>query len=236
MKADTPWIEHIAVIAHDLNGPITAVKGNIELIQLTGPLNEKQQRFAERALVSLTQMEQLVRMLLDVAWLDANKPLDPHDVEVGKLVSTAVSLLDATATRRKITLETDVDAETGTVKGDPQRLPQVINNLVNNAIKYNHEGGTVWVSTRGNADSVEIIVRDNGRGIPEEDLPNLFEQFFRVKPNAAGSIDGTGLGLAIVKAVVDKHNGTVGVTSAFNEGTTFTVMLPRVQPPAASAE
>lgn len=230
MKPDNPWLENIGVIAHDLNGPITAVKGNIELIQLTGPLNEKQQRFAERALVSLTQMEQLVKMLLDVAWLDADKPLEPHDVEVGKMVSMAVSLLDSTATRRKITLETEVDPDTGSVKGDLQRLPQVINNLINNAIKYNHEGGTVWVTTRGDADHVEIIVRDNGRGIPEEDLPYLFEQFFRVKPNASGTVDGTGLGLAIVKAVVDKHNGKVIVTSAPGEGTTFTVTLPRQQP------
>lgn len=236
MKPANPWIEHIAVIAHDLNGPITAVKGNIELFQLAGPMTEKQQRFSERALASLVQMEQLVRMLLDVAWLDADKPLDPHEVVVADMIKESVKLAEIPAGRKHITLEVEVHPETGLVMGDPQRLPQVVNNLVNNAIKYNKEGGSVWIKAGGTADDVEIVVKDNGRGIPADDVPNLFDPFFRADLNSAAKIEGTGLGLAIVKGVVDKHNGKIAVESVQGEGTTFTVTLPRLQPVAQTAE
>ncbi len=230
MKSANPWIEHIAVIAHDLNGPITVVKGNIELFQMAGPMNDKQQMFSERALASLTHMQQLVRMLLDVAWLDASKALEPHPVAVGDMIQTAVTMVETSANRKHITIEVDVKPDTGVVMGDPDRLPQVVNNLLSNAIKYNRDGGSIWVTASGTADEVEIVVRDNGRGIPAADVPHLFDPFFRADDNSAAKIEGTGLGLAIVKGVVDKHNGKIGVVSLEGEGTTFTVTLPRVQP------
>lgn len=229
-------VDHLAAIAHDLNGPITAAKGNIELFQLAGPMNDKQQRFSERALGSLVEMEKLVRLLLDLAWLESGHRLVTTDVDVEEVLDVSVTIAETNATRKKVSLVVEVDPSTGSMEADADRLPQIPNNLLTNAIKFNREGGTVWVKARGTDDEVIIVVQDDGRGIPPEDLPHLFERFYRGKPNSAGKIDGTGLGLAIVKGVVDKHHGTITVESVHGEGTTFTVTLPRKQPPAPPAE
>lgn len=227
-------VDHLASIAHDLKGPITAAKGNIELLQLAGPLNDRQQHFSKRALASLEEMEKLVRMLLDLAWLEEDNRLDTEAVDIEEMVDVSVTMLEMHAARRKVTVEVEVDPTTGTMEADALRLPQIPNNLLGNAIKYNREGGLVKVTTRGTADHVIITVQDNGRGIPAEELPHLFERFYRVEPNSAGKIDGAGLGLAIVKGVVDKHHGTVTVESKMGEGTKFTVTLPRKQPPGTT--
>lgn len=229
-------VDHIASIAHDLKGPITAVKGNIELLQLAGPMNDKQQRFSERALASVEEMEKLVRMLLDLAWLEDNRRFETASVDIEEMIDVSVTMLETHAARRKVTVTVEVDPSTGVMDAEPLRLPQIPNNLLGNAIKYNREGGTVWIKTRGTDDEVVIVVQDNGRGIPAHELPNLFERFYRVEPNAAGKIDGAGLGLAIVKGVVDKHHGTITVESVAGEGTTFTVRLPRKQPTSTTAE
>ncbi|MFO7323575.1 MAG: HAMP domain-containing sensor histidine kinase [Chloroflexota bacterium] len=235
MNPPNSWIELLRTIAHDLNTPITAAKGFIELVQNTGPMTEKQARYSERALGSLQHMEQLVSMLLDVAWLDADKPLEVSECNIAEIIQKAVAMQESAASRRNVRIEVDIAEDIGVVFGDPQRLPQVVNNLLNNAIKYNREGGVVWVSARGESDEVQITVRDNGRGVSEADLPHLFDPFFRSGENTAAKIEGTGLGLAVVKGVVDKHGGKIHVESKPEEGTTFLVTLPRRPATAAPA-
>lgn len=227
MKPRNPWIELMGTVAHDLNTPITVVKGNIELVQNAGPLTDMQMQFSERALSSLRQMEQLVQLLLDVAWVDADKPLHPVECSIAEMIQAAVTMQEDAARRRSITIEVDVADDTGVVLGDRNRLPQVFNNLLNNAIKYNRQGGTVWLSARGDGDSVRITVRDNGRGVPAQDLPRVFDAFYRADENSAAKIEGTGLGLSVVKGVVDKHGGQITVESEPDQGTTFQVTLPR---------
>lgn len=236
MNSSNLTVDHLAAIAHDLNGPITAAKGNIELFQLAGPMNDKQQRFSERALASLVEMEKLVRLLLDLAWLESGHRLVTTEVDIEEMIDVSVTIAETVAARKKVSLVVEVDPSTGTMQADSDRLPQVPNNLLTNAIKFNRDGGTVWIKTRGTEDDVIIVVQDNGPGITPENLPHLFERFYRGKPNSAGKIDGTGLGLAIVKGVTDKHHGTITVESVLGEGTTFTVTLPRKQPDAPPAE
>ncbi len=227
MKPRDPWIELLRVVAHDLTAPITAVKGYIELFQQAGPMTEKQQRFSDRALASLERQEELVKLLLDIAWLDANKPIEVDECDVVNLIDNAAVMLEHVAGRRNIDIHVDVNDDVGTVLGDVQRLSQVVNNLVFNAVKYNRDGGSIWIRARGDADHVHISVRDNGRGIAAEHLPYLFDPYFRIDSNNAAKVEGTGIGLAIVKGVVDKHQGRIWVESAPNEGSTFNVLLPR---------
>jgi signal transduction histidine kinase len=235
MAKHDSWTELLGVIVHDLKQPITAVKGYIELFQQAGPMNDRQQRFSDRALVSLEHMSELVTMLLDIAWIDADKPVDRVECDLAVMIEAAVAILESTAAPKGVTVETDIDLDLGVVMGDVQRLPQVVNNLVGNAIKYNRDGGRVWITARGSPEEVRVSVRDTGPGIPAEEIAHVFDPYFRSHHNNAKKIEGTGLGLTIAKGVVAKHGGRIWAESVPGEGTTFTFTLPR-QPDGVTVE
>ncbi len=228
MQEPNDWVEIISIVAHDLKTPITAIKGFIELIKYSGPLNERQDYFGDRALSALRQMEHLVARLLELAWIDADRPLDPQPCDLCFLIDNTVTLLSDYAERRSVTLHLEIDPELGTVEADERRLEQVAMNLLSNAIKYNRRGGDVWIVVKGTEDNVEVSVHDTGFGISSEDLPNIFERFFRSQATHDEVIEGTGLGLSIVKSNVEKHGGHVWVDSVVDVGTTFGFSLPRV--------
>jgi signal transduction histidine kinase len=221
------WIELLSVIAHDLKTPISAVKGFIELIQFSGPVNDKQRHFSDRALSGLQQMEWLVEMLLDVAWIDAEMPLELGTCDLGDLIDDAVKLMESVAARRNITIAMQIDESVGIVQGDVRRLSQVVNNLLSNAIKYNRDSGQIWINGSGDAQEIRLEFKDTGLGIPESEYDHIFERFFRVRVPSGPKVEGTGLGLAIVKAVVERHRGRIWVESEVGTGSSFLVVLPR---------
>ena len=112
------------------------------------------------------------------------------------------------------------------VHADPKRIEEIFSNLITNAINYSPEGGKVTVSARGLGEYMEIKVTDMGVGIEEEELPKIFDKFYRVKHPKTRQVMGTGLGLAIVKGIIQAHNGTIDVQSAPDKGTTFRILLP----------
>ncbi|MCU0482036.1 MAG: sensor histidine kinase, partial [Anaerolineae bacterium] len=116
--------------------------------------------------------------------------------------------------------------EDAVVPMDLERMEQVLQNLLSNAIKYTPNGGRVTLSAEITPDSAIIQVQDTGMGIPPDDLPHLFEKFYRVKNSAHMQVEGTGLGLSIVKSIVENHDGTITVMSELNKGTTFSIHLP----------
>jgi two-component system, OmpR family, phosphate regulon sensor histidine kinase PhoR len=227
METRDQWFDLLREVAHDLNTPITAMKGFLELVEQVGPLNERQERYLHKVSSSLQNMHQLVEMLLDIAWLDAKRVPDRKPVDLTPIVQDAALMLEGVAALRDIQIEVDVAPDLGLIMGDENRLKQAITNLVGNAVKYNRDGGTVWVSAHGEPDEVQIAVRDSGLGISDEDVPHLFDPLFRVQGNNAARIEGTGLGLAIVKGVIEKHQGRIWVESKLDEGSTFFVTLPR---------
>ena len=109
-------------------------------------------------------------------------------------------------------------------------------NLLSNAIKYNQRGGDVWITAQGRADEIEVTLRDTGCGIAPEDLPNVFDRFFRSQMTGDEAVEGTGLGLSIVKSIVEQHGGRVWVESVIDEGTTFSFVLPRLAPSRGSSD
>jgi signal transduction histidine kinase len=224
------WNDLLGDVAHDLKTPISAVKGFIELMQHTGPLNERQLHFSERALAGLQHMEQLVTRLLELAWIDADRPLDTHETDLGELISAAVDMLEDQATRRQVTIEVKIDPKLGMIQAEERRLEQVLMNLLSNAVKYNREGGKVWVTALGKRKEVQVSVRDTGRGIPPERQQAVFERFVRAQTSKEHKVEGTGLGLSIVKAVVEKHGGRIWLESVVDEGSSFIFVLPRRPP------
>jgi signal transduction histidine kinase len=131
------------------------------------------------------------------------------------------------AEQARVTLTFDADPDIGEIRGDAEALGDLMGNLVENAIRYNAIGGTVRCSLRALPGAVALDVEDTGIGIPEEDLPRIFEDFFRSKAARDFTHEGSGLGMAIVKAVVDQHGGTISVDSTPGRGTRVHVILPR---------
>ena len=112
------------------------------------------------------------------------------------------------------------------VQADPKNIEEIFNNLISNAINYSPEGGRVTITAQGFGENIEIKVEDTGVGISPEELPKIFDKFYRVKHPKTREVVGTGLGLAIVKGVVETHQGTVDVESVVDKGTTFRILLP----------
>lgn len=224
------WVELISVIAHDLRTPISAMRGNIELVEMLGSLNDKQKLHTGRVLAGLQHMEMLINMLLDMAWLEDDRPLELVQCTPGMLANQAVELLDAMALVRDIRIEVVESPTSGQLVCDQTRMLQVLVNLLSNAIKYNREGGQIWIRVDGDDERVQFEVEDTGIGIPAEDFKHIFERFYRVTRPDGRSITGSGLGLSIVRGIIEKHNGEIRAASKPGEGTLFTLILPRSLP------
>lgn len=230
----TNWVDIVSEVAHDLKTPISSARGFIELILDSGdPVTERQQRYGGIALDALDHMQQLVQRLLEIAWIEEDRPLVNKPCDLCIVIERSVDSLSEYAARQRVAVTVEMDAEVGVIHADERRLEQVLLNLVGNAIKYNQPEGQVWVQATGTDEGVQVTVRDSGRGINPEDLPYIFERFYRgnIEQDARSGvkIEGTGLGLAIAKELIEKHGGRIGVESVPGEGSTFMFVLPRAR-------
>jgi signal transduction histidine kinase/ActR/RegA family two-component response regulator len=219
--------EFLATVSHELRTPLTPILGWVRQLR-EGGLSPAEQRVAldtiERAGSSLVQ---LIDDLLDVSRITSGKlRLQPRPVEVVRIVAAAIEPMRPAAAAKGITL--DVSAVEGaTVAGDPDRLQQVVWNLVSNAIKFTEPGGRVKVDVSRHESDVEIRVSDTGQGISEELLPHVFERFWQADGSSTRTFGGLGLGLAIVRHLVELHGGTVHAGSpGIGLGSIFRVRLP----------
>jgi two-component system phosphate regulon sensor histidine kinase PhoR len=227
MQYSDPREELLHTIVHQLKTPIHAARGCIELIQNLGPLTEKQSHFAERAVASLDRMEQLVSRLLDLAWIEGGMKLELTDCDVGAIIGSVTNSLQEIAESREITITLDLDDSLGVILADEERVTQVFENLIGNAVKYNRDGGSVTVTGSGKRNRVQVTIQDTGIGIPADDIERVFERFYRSRLGVENGIEGTGLGLAIVHTIIMEHGGKIHVESEEGVGTTFSLTFPR---------
>ncbi|MFO0959503.1 MAG: HAMP domain-containing sensor histidine kinase [Isosphaeraceae bacterium] len=172
------------------------------------------------------RMRSLVDDLLALARVDAGRlELKYQDVDIRQVVRQCVAQLEPLATGRDVRLV--VAGDPAPLRGDPDRLAQVVTNLLHNAIQYNKPGGRVSLTTRIDRGEAVLDVADTGIGIAEDDLAHLFDRFYRVDAARSRESGGSGLGLAIGKGLVEAHGGRVAVASTPGRGTTFTVRLPQ---------
>ena len=232
-KLDSSRREFVANVSHELRTPLTNVKGYTETLLDAGDEldGETRRNFLQVIYNESDRMTHIVKDLLTLSQLDYGKmDMEMSPIPVKLIVQNIASAMLIEARGQGLTLETKLEEPLPLILADRNRMEQVIANIVSNAIKYNRPGGTVTLSAFSQEDKVVIKVQDTGIGIPQEDIPRLFERFYRVDKARSRERGGTGLGLAIAKEIVEQHQGTIGVESQLDAGTTVTITLP-VCPP-----
>ena len=218
----------IALVSHELRTPLTSIVGYLELV--TAPdaadLSDEQRRYLAIVERNAQRLIRVVSDLLLVAQVQAGHlSLLEEDVGLATVAEECVAAVRPTALTRQIEL-TLVTSGTTRVLGDRQRLAQVLDNLLSNALKFTPEGGSVAVRVTGGSDEVVVTVADTGIGVADSEQDQLFGRFFRTTAAMKSALQGTGLGLSIARAIVEAHGGEIGVTSRVGEGSTFRVALP----------
>ncbi len=216
-----------AGIAHELRTPLSVIQGTLE-----GMLDHVVEPTEERIVMLHSQAVLLGRLITDLRDLSLAQTgqlrLHRRTIDLSGVVRETVEALAPLADERSVSLRVDLPAKLLPVEADPDRFRQVVQNLVENALRHTPSGGEVRIVLRNNNGSgVHMVVADTGSGIGANDLPHVFEHFYRADESRARSSGGTGMGLAIVKSLVEAHGGRVSVESAPGTGSVFTVTLPR---------
>ena len=220
--------EMIAVVSHDLCSPLTGFRMVIDLLREKSEPTEDLLDLMDH---SARRMVAMVRGLLDVSKLDAERmELERGNVRVSDIINESMQPLAINANAKHITLRLDISPDEPVLYADPLRLAQIFNNLLTNAVKFTAPGGNVTVTVAAEGDGVRVAVNDTGLGIPERELPHIFDKFHQTTTKATAGETGAGLGLAIVRELVLLHNGKIDVASQVGRGTTFTVHLPQGSP------
>jgi PAS domain S-box-containing protein len=218
----------ISLVSHEMRTPLTAIQGMTELL---AAYDVEPGRRREMNLAINDEVKRLARMItgyLDITRLESGATeirLSP--VRAESLLERIMILLEPVAARRRIRLEGSFPADLPPFLADADLLSRAVENLVSNAIKYSPDGTTVTVSARAEEEYVALEVADHGYGIPEADLGRVFEKFYRVPRVQDADVPGTGLGLALVREIAELHHGSVSVRSEVNQGSTFTLRIPR---------
>ncbi len=222
--------DFIANVSHELRTPISMLQGYSEaMVDGIAGTVEEQKEMAQIIHDESMRMGRLVNELLDLARMEAGHiQLNLEPVYFGPFIERIVKKFQTIAKENGITLECDVPNDQARVYLDPDRIEQVFTNLIDNAIRHTSEKGTVSVSARIEGRTVTADVRDTGSGIPAEDLPFVFERFYKGDKARTRGRSGTGLGLAIAKNIIHAHKGEISAHSKLGEGTTFTFVLPRI--------
>jgi two-component system sensor histidine kinase BaeS len=199
--------------------------------------DDKRQRSVGISIREAKRLERLIGELLDAARLEAGGgDLQMHEVAIAGLFEQVIAHHEHDSRARNIGFVSSVERDAASVLGDPFRLEQALENVTSNAIRHAHEGGTIELRAEAESDAVILTVRDSGDGIAPDQLPFIFDRFFKAGSVKGVASRGSGLGLSIVKAIVTRHGGHVSATSTPSEGTTIRIELPAIPRSAGVAE
>ena len=225
----------VANVSHELKTPISALRARLE--NLLDGVEEPNPALLAVMLQQSDRLARLVDQLLDLSRMESGDlPLTIEPVPLAPLVDRVVSEVSVARPERARTLDVhnDVASDFPPVEADPERVHQVLFNLLDNAFRFTPDGGTVWVRAVRKDGSCEVSVEDTGPGIPQEHLPLVFERFYRVDQSRSRDDGGTGIGLAIARSVVEAHGGKIWAESAEGKGATFRFVLPISRPPVSA--
>jgi len=220
--------DFIANVSHELKTPLTSIKGFVETL-LEGALEDKDnnRRFLQIIQDHTERLDSLVSDLLSLSHLESKEiSLKKEILDLREQLEAVVSGFASQIKRMKVEVRNDLPAGIR-VSADRERIGQVFTNLMDNAIKFNKEKGTIRISAQEAGGKIKVFIEDSGVGIPPKDLPRIFERFYRVDKARSREMGGTGLGLSIVKHIIELHGGTVGVESTEGLGSRFWFTLPQ---------
>jgi len=218
--------DFITNISHELKTPIQALSLNSDALLEIKDEPDKVVLFANKIKTQTIRLNDLVKEIINLSKIQDSDPLDmAHNVEISNVIAEAVDQCEMLAEARKISINLD-GVQNAVVVGNREQLVMAVHNLVENAINYSAEGTNVVISSKLDDGLIEILVKDQGLGIAEENLDRIFERFYRVDPARSRATGGTGLGLSIVKHVITNHGGEVKVWSSMGVGSTFAIRLP----------
>jgi signal transduction histidine kinase len=218
----------IAWVSHDLQTPLASIRAILEALSdgvVDNP--EAVQRYLLTAQRDVRSLSLLIDDLFEMAQLDAGgQPLDIAESSLADLISDTLESFSEVAARRNITITGSTFGSSGTVRMDTMRIGRVLNNLISNALRHTPEGGKIEVTAKRTEAGMEVTVSDTGEGIRAEDLPKVFDRFYRGEKSRSRSTGGAGLGLAIAQGIVRAHGGDIHVESQAGQGSRFTFTLP----------
>jgi PAS domain S-box-containing protein len=224
-KLDRTKTEFLSIVSHEFRTALTGIQGFSELIRDGGLETEEVRAYGGYIFNDADRINRLIGDMLDLDRMESGRmSMRSGNVDVNEVLTEAMARAGTAAAT--VEFKADLDPRLPIVAGDRDRLIQVVSNLVNNAIKYSPDGGTVTLATRADGGFALISVTDTGLGIPPDEIGHVFERFRRVRSGAAQSIPGTGLGLTIVKQIVEMHGGKIWVESAVGHGSAFHFTIP----------
>ncbi len=228
-EIDRMKTEFISTVSHELRTPMTSIKGYIDLLYMgvAGPLSEQQKRFVTIIKNNADRLASLVSDILDISRIESGRVrLNFEPLSLKKVVEEVSLAFEHRIREKSLSYIVDIPDDLPPLWADKDRLTQILTNLISNACQYTPEGGSVTVTARAVGDVVQVDVRDTGIGIAPEDLPRVFDRFFRADHPVVRESPGTGLGLAITKAFVELHGGQIWVQSELGKGSTFSFTIP----------
>jgi two-component system phosphate regulon sensor histidine kinase PhoR len=221
--------DFVANVSHELRTPVASIKGYAETL-LSGAMDDKQalKEFLGIIHENSDRLVNLINDLLDLARIESGRMnISPVPMEAAPVIQRCLHILEKTVQDKKLSVSMELPDKMSRVLADEARFSQVVLNILDNAVKYTPEGGSIFVKALAHDKMVQFDVTDTGMGIPEQALPRIFERFYRVDKARSRDLGGTGLGLSIVKHIVLAHGGEVRVSSELGRGTTFSFTLPQ---------
>jgi PAS domain S-box-containing protein len=223
-KLDRTKTEFLSIVSHEFRTALTGIQGFSELIRDGGLEPDEVRAYGGYIFNDADRVNRLIGDMLDLDRMESGRmSIRTADVDINEVLSDSIARAGSSPS---VEFKSDLDPRLPIVVGDRDRLVQVVSNLVNNAVKYSPDGGTVTLSSRAEEGFALVSVTDTGVGIPPDEISHVFERFRRVRSGAAQSIPGTGLGLTIVKQIVEMHGGKIWVESAVGHGSAFHFTLP----------
>lgn len=226
--------EYVERVTHDIKGHLAAIKSTLDVVSkgFAGPLQPQQQEFIDRAVRRTRTLATFVRQLLKLTQMRLSNNLEIDDFSVAAVMQNAIEAAKVRAADKHIQVESETVGSSFQVTGDRLSVEEMMTNLILNAVKYTPADGRITIKVVENGESIGVSVKDTGIGIPEDELPRIFDEFYRASNARLCEKDGTGLGLSIAKQIVESHGGQIRASSQLGQGTTveFTLLKTQINP------
>jgi len=222
--------EFVDMVSHELRSPLSSIRQKLSLMVdgFIGEINDEQKQIVNRVQHRIDGLIGMISNLLDLSRIEAGRLVQQKErIALPEVIDEVVELMAQEAEEKGLKFEVTIDAQLFSIHADRQSIETVITNLLSNALKYNREGGRVSISAQNRGEFIELKVADTGVGVSKENLPRIFDRFYRIRSDYTRKVIGSGIGLPLVKAIIEAHFGTITVESKPGKGTTFTVLLPR---------